>query len=131
MKLDCFFYKVQTEVVFTEADVDVAIRCSERHYDAKCRAASKQGGFLYGMKNQVRPLPGVNPGDPEEKVESATHGFSWDQLDTLAKIMEGAVDPEERAFGDAVRRIFAETRKESERINAHLDSSGRPKTAQL
>lgn len=126
MKLDHFFYRVQTEVVFTEADVDVAIRCSERHYDHKCRSASKQGGFLYGMKNQVRPLPGVNPGDPEEKVESATYGFSWDQLDTLAKIMEGAMDAEERAFAESVREIFAATRKESERINAHLDSSGRP-----
>ena len=116
MKLDYYFYKVQTEVVFTEADVDAAIRCSERHYDAKCRAASKVGGFLYGMKNQVRALPAMES-HPEEKRESATHGFSWDELDTLQKILEGAMDDEERALYQTVCEIFAGTRKESERLN--------------
>lgn len=106
MKLDYFFYRVQTEVIFTKADIDIAIRCSQRHYDAKCRAASEIGGFLYGMRNKVHD------------EESATHGFSWDELDTLQKIMEGAMDAEEATFYNVVRRIFAETRKESERVNA-------------
>lgn len=114
MKIDYFFYQVKTEVVYTEADVDAAIRCSQRHYDAKCRAASAVGGFLYGMKNGVRQLPG------EEPRETATYGFTWDQLDLLQKILEQAQGPEEVALYHTVCGIFASAREESARANAHL-----------
>jgi hypothetical protein len=114
MKLDYFFYQVQTEVVFTEADVDAAMRCSQRHYDAKCRSLSEVGGFLYGMKNQVRGEAG------------ATRGFSCQELDTLQKVLEQAQGSEEVSLYHAVREVFASARKESERVNANSLPAGAP-----
>ena len=107
MKIDHFFYAVQTYVVFTETDVDAAIRCSQRHYDSKCRAASKPGGFLYGMKKSSEYC------DETEDV----YELSWQQLDLLQKILEQAVDEQECALYETVREIFAATRRESERVN--------------
>lgn len=112
MKRDYFFYAVQTEVRFTEPEVDAMIACSERHYDAKCRSLSKVGGFLYGMKNQVRK----DIGDP---VEDAARNFSTHDLDILQKVLEGANTPLEHSLYQQVRSLHLEALAESEKVNAH------------
>lgn len=40
-------------VQFTKADVDALRYCSQRHYDGKCKAASEEGGVIYGISNSV------------------------------------------------------------------------------
>lgn len=112
MTRDYFFYAVQSELRFTEHDVDILMRCSKRHYDAKCRGLSV-GGFIAGMKNQFYTVKG------EERPKDATRNFSWQDLDITCKVLEGARNDEEAALYGRLRELFAEARKESERLNAH------------
>lgn len=54
MKLEGVLYQPKLIIQLTVADVGLLITCSELHYDAKCNAAGKLGGFLYGWNNVVK-----------------------------------------------------------------------------
>lgn len=51
MKTLSMWYQPIAEVELSRAEVESLALYSERHYDAKCRSLSKQGGIVYGMRN--------------------------------------------------------------------------------
>ncbi len=67
-------------------DVDVLVLLAEHHYDGACRAAGRQGGFLYGWFNITRDQSPCG----EYKIEEVPkcNGTRRD-LDTVLKICEG------------------------------------------
>lgn len=65
------------------ATVEVLCFLSSRHYDATCRQASLQGGFLFGWANRLtwyRDDP--DSGEPPRCIAS------WSELDLTLKICE-------------------------------------------
>lgn len=57
--------------------VELLMKLSSIHYDWRCKAASKVGGFLYGWRNHFVKFELTSP------VETTSH-----EMDTLMKIME-------------------------------------------
>jgi|CXWL01.1.fsa_nt_gi hypothetical protein len=97
MKRTTFVYEISVYVELTGHEIMRLCELSGRHYDGVCQFASKQGGFLYGIKNQFgftqneRAIGGykVIP-DAEWRLDDSVEvHMSWRQLDTLAKIAEG------------------------------------------
>ena len=98
---------------------------SKTHYDSKCRAASAQGGFLYGFIQQwmmgaegdYSANPDAPPPDPPDTDREEVFRVSTHQLDTLAKIAEGdgGDDLRQRLLavlrecGDEYRRLAPKT----------------------
>lgn len=76
MKLLDVRYTPSASVKFTREEVKTLIRCSERHYDGKCRRLSQPGGLLWGMQNKLRMSGNV------------TWTMNFGELDTLAKVTE-------------------------------------------
>ncbi|MHA2067763.1 MAG: hypothetical protein ACXABY_25655 [Candidatus Thorarchaeota archaeon] len=77
------YYNVEIEFSYTQDDLDHMIQCSKTHYDGKCKAASRQGGFLYGMQQYLNLI--------EEDI--AIKVMTTRELDTLCKILEQAFSP--------------------------------------
>jgi hypothetical protein len=107
-----FWFMVEVDLDITKKALGVMLRCSEAHYDGKCKAASKQGGFLYGWKNHFEL--------PESKNFIRVRA-TWRQVDTLCKILEM-----ERHFSDrgdsqpvyqAIRAVMKQMAQESKRVN--------------
>lgn len=74
--------KFDFQIPFTTTDIEVLMELSANHYDGKCQAASKIGGFIYGWNNATRfgiPLDG-------ERTLTAT----FHELDLSMKIMENS-----------------------------------------
>lgn len=115
MTRDFFFYAVQSELRFTRADVDILIRCSQRHYDAKCRSLSQIGGKYYGMLNQLCGIAA----DGSPMYKDAASNFTTQDLDITCKVLENANTPEEAALYLVFRDLFHQARTESEKLNAH------------
>lgn len=76
MKLKEISFTPIAAVSVTAEEIALLCECSEKHNDAACKAASSQGGFLYGMKNYEDAEPG------------SLHRLTFRELDTLAKIAE-------------------------------------------
>ena len=95
MKQTTFSYEISTYVELTGHEILRLCELSESHYDGVCQSASKQGGFLYGIKNQFGF--GQNEKANYKHVpqtewsldDSVEVHLVWRQLDTLAKIAEG------------------------------------------
>ncbi len=73
----------------TEVELEALRTMSVQHYDLVCKQASKQGGMIFGFMNRYYD------GDPhgEDRVfrpEAGAGPCSWREIDTLAKICEGA-----------------------------------------
>lgn len=83
MKIE-IYSKPMFRFSLTEAEVDLLLELSSRHYDGKCKAASQCGGFLYGWKNLfLLPELAGNKRPDSEEISA-----DWHQLDTCLKIME-------------------------------------------
>lgn len=83
MRLRKYWFKPQADVEFTWAEVKSLILFSERHYDHKCRALSKEGGVLYGMRNMFH-----NPVAPGVRNETILYRMDAETADLLAKTVE-------------------------------------------
>lgn len=108
-----FVYDVYSEVTFTRPELEVLWACSQSHYDYKCKDASRQGGFLFGMRNVI--MWAEEEGKTEGQVK-----LTRDQLDTLCKIMEclGSIPtPEQTALYNNVRQLLCESSVEYRRVN--------------
>ena len=81
MKHTGFDYVVKAEVTLTKAEVENIIELGGKHYDFKCMAACKYGGFIYGIKNRLLHF---NDGNEEE----ITVHLMFRELDLMAKILE-------------------------------------------
>ncbi len=102
------------------------MECSRRHYDGKCKSASTEGGFLWGWLKEVEFHEEFKKDGVPRTVKA-----TWDQMDTLCKILEGealmhtadkflkgAYDKSpEKNLWFPMCQIFAEMRRQSERVN--------------
>ena len=104
-----FAYDVSAQVIFTRAEVDWLLDLSASHYDGKCEAAGKHGGFLYGINNAVSMQP-----DGSEEIPRLV---SWDNVDTLCKILEQARTGEQAALYQAMRKLLSAMSDESRKLN--------------
>jgi len=104
-----FNYDVSALVIFTRADVDSLMELSASHYDGKCKAAGKVGGFLYGIHNAVCVLPDASEEFPRR--------LSWDNVDTLCKILEQSRTDEQAELYLAMRAMLSEMSDEQRRMN--------------
>ena len=81
-------------VPFTETDINVLMLLSEHHYDGKCKAASKVGGFIYGWKNQLETHKKLKAqsliNGRHDKHSQLTMETDWHELDTTMKTMENS-----------------------------------------
>jgi hypothetical protein len=94
MKFTEFDYDVFVMVQINGHELGFLQRLSQQHYDAKCQAAGRVGGFLYGFINQWMltaegdysfgdDLPDPPSLDRDEIIKMSGH-----QLGTLGKICE-------------------------------------------
>lgn len=104
-----FSYAVSAQVIFTRAEVDALLELSASHYDGKCEAAGKHGGFLYGISNAVSVQP-----DGSEEIPRLV---SWDNVDTLCKILEQSRTAEQAELYGAMRKLLSSMSDESRRLN--------------
>lgn len=105
-----FAYAVSAQVIFSRAEVASLLELSASHYDGKCKAAGKLGGFLYGINNAVSFQP-----DGSEEIPRLV---SWDNVDTLCKILEQARTPEQADLYVAMRKLLSSMSDESRRLNS-------------
>jgi hypothetical protein len=101
------------EIEFCKAEIDLMIECSIKHYDAACRQAGAEGGFLYGMKNRYSLIQSIIEEVPTGSPQICTHRLKPGQLDTLTKIVEvGQYLPEQEkkihasCLGYALRMVL-------------------------
>lgn len=98
------------------ATVALLMQMSSLHYDARCKAASAVGGFIYGWRNSVQF-------SPELPVEA-----TWNDLDTVLKICEnrsflGAEDQERvRDLTKALRHAHQRWNEVSPQWTAEADT---------
>lgn len=76
MKLSAIEFRPHGRFTFSLEEVKLAMECSAKHYDSRCKMAGEQGGFIYGMNNRAE----FNAADE--------HTLTVDQIDTLSKVME-------------------------------------------
>lgn len=110
MRATGFGYSVNVVVEFNEAEVDRLIDCSQHHYDSKCRSLGRQGGFLFGMKNEF-----LMEDIPSEK---GTWTLSLSDLNILAKIIENPRNPAEMNLQIEISRLFNAARDKGNAVNA-------------
>lgn len=67
--------------------LEVLLQLSESHYEGKCKAASRQGGFLYGWRNTLVVFPEMGTTTPEVPPVVEASG---DELGTCLKLLEMA-----------------------------------------
>lgn len=79
MKVQKYILKPDVEIELSEEEIEFLIKCSQIHYDIKCKDASAYGGFIYGLKNYSKF---VKEGEP------IMYSFTHKQIDLMAKICE-------------------------------------------
>lgn len=121
MKRDYFIYRVEIEVEVTRTEHNVLMRCSEDHYDAKCRSLCKPAETFVGSDgfSHVIPDSGMlwgwkNMFETRKPDESITVKLTWHELDLLCKVTESPLATADVAAG--IRRVFEELREETKRI---------------
>lgn len=86
LEITGFHFRVQVLFKITIEELEHMIRCSEMHYDYKCKAASQRGGFLYGWRNMLTHYN--EDGKPEGYEPFVEVQSSFREMDTLCKILE-------------------------------------------
>lgn len=106
MKFLGFKYDVNVDLEFTEKEIDHLAHLSRRHYDGRCKAASQNGGFLYGMMNF-------------QEGGKASRRLNAHDLATLAKIteMEFMLPSSEVKLHSAIMNVLMQKEEEWKRIN--------------
>lgn len=84
-----FHYNVQVYVELTGREIALLVHCSQTHYDARCRQASMDDGFLVSMIHRCATylpvtIPPCNWTTWDGKIELST------DLDLMLKILEQA-----------------------------------------
>jgi hypothetical protein len=84
MNRHSFYATLQAHILLIDAEFDFIFSCMEKHYDFTIKQATKQGGFMYGLKNRRTRFY------PEEIIddESRTIDVSNRELQLLIKSME-------------------------------------------
>jgi hypothetical protein len=82
-----FSYEVQAEVELTFDEADALCELARSHYDGTCKAAGKEGGFIYGWRNQTD----VSWRTEDDEDEPVVVRMSARQIDLCCKILEMAV----------------------------------------
>lgn len=78
---------VKVGIIFTMPEILNLMWLAEHHYDSRCRATSKPGGILHGIKN-------VAEWEIADKTKRTPWFLSFSDVDTLAKITEPVIDHE-------------------------------------
>jgi hypothetical protein len=78
MKLLEIVMEPKAELEFSREELDALIRMSESHYDATCRAMSKQGGVLFGLRNCL------------ERGKAKSWALRFREIDLMCKLTEVA-----------------------------------------
>jgi hypothetical protein len=78
--------KAEFQIPVRRVHVQALMVMSAYHYDHKCKAASREGGFLYGWKNEVNCYRFRSRGSKYNYVSAST-----DEIDTCLKIMENSL----------------------------------------
>src|ERR1039458_3561401 len=76
MKILSFHYRVLGRAEFTRKEIDCLIELALSHYDCTCQSLGREGGVLYGLRNQC----GVG--------ESVVHCGEFRDFDLIGKICE-------------------------------------------
>jgi hypothetical protein len=92
-----FKYEVKTAIEFTLDELKTLISASESHYDRACRALTKEGGVLFGMRNIV-----LFAGSTEERP------VSNDELGLLVKVAETIHEPAHAALWAVLGKLLNE-----------------------
>lgn len=100
----------RVEFMLTEEQIDLMMRCSQKHYDATCRAASVQGGIIYSWK---RSYEWARENDGTVWPLQATSS----DLDLCLKIMEYRVIPSTDEEFAMQRDIFMKFLRAHRRCN--------------
>jgi hypothetical protein len=108
MKPTAFRYEVNLRVSLTKREVEVLTAVCERHYDSAVRALSKPGKDAVINACRTGLLGGF-------AVTDAV--FTYRQLDTLAKGLEGARTDEEVALYATVKKLMKLVTEERMRID--------------
>ncbi len=80
MNFQRFEFDVKVVVKLTPEEVDFFHKASQLHYDGKCKAAGRPGGFIFGWCNMLR----FEEETPEE-IEVTIDGYA---LGVMSKIIE-------------------------------------------
>lgn len=75
MKVIEYLYTVHADISLTHEEVLTIIECAKAHYDYKCNASTRQGGFVFGWNNTVG-------------LGEATVKCTRDMADTVCKSLE-------------------------------------------
>lgn len=98
---------------FTEAEVAILMRCSELHYDSRCKSYSKPGGFVHGLKNRLTW--------PDTNGKTGEVDAMFSDVDTMAKIVEFTCPGVDRhaqfSLGLELSRTLTALNEEYRRIN--------------
>ncbi len=95
MQQTTYWYLVEVNIEFSLAEIEHLIFLGNGHYDGKCKAAGKHGGFLYGMRNMFESMRAAGvvsarteadlPDSQDQVVELQ---INTHDLSTLVKIAE-------------------------------------------
>ena len=109
MKPVRFGYEPTICVLLSREDVRTLRTVCERHYDAAVRALSipGRGAILNGANTMLL----------DNKLTEVEVPFTYRQLDTLAKGLEGAENPDEARMYLKARWMMAALSREADRIN--------------
>lgn len=72
---------------FSELEVEVLNYASQVHYDGHCKSLSREGGILYGMRNQIAFCKADGDGKAQ-KEPTADVSLTSRDVDTLTKLLE-------------------------------------------
>jgi hypothetical protein len=92
----------EVELELTTDDINLLLTCSARHYDGRCKDASGVNGFLTKTYNYhvnthfssvyasgVNGFLAIGNIDKNSNLQfKSLQFFTWDQLDTMCKILE-------------------------------------------
>jgi hypothetical protein len=69
MNLSGIIFEPMVSLKMTLDEIGALESLADNHYDTTCRCLAKQGGFLYGMKNMEKILPGSDHILKEREVQ--------------------------------------------------------------
>lgn len=104
-----FIYDVEAEVILTPDETKSLHSLSASHYDWRCIHAGKVGGFIHGLMNCFVWF--------EVEGDIVPSKLSWDQVDTLCKILEQSRTDDQRALYWEMRKLLSSMSDEQRRLN--------------
>lgn len=103
MRAGEFWYTVSLELAINKVELEHIMLKASEHYDSVCKGSARQGGFLYGWRNQMN--------EDFEAVVSA----EFRHLDIILKILE--LPGSHADIIENVRSIMKSMLDETRRLN--------------